>query len=518
MCPTVLQATAEQEAIIAATLATQTSVGVTAFAGTGKTATILLAAKAIGLARPIHYLVFGRPMKEEAQRRSNAMPNMRCSTVHGLAYDAAGWRFKERLNRERLKASHVAQICGIDRRGWDLGDMAYGPAAAARAAMDTVSNFCQSDDQQVLPSHVPQHERWSRDRQQALEYYAVQLATWMWDDLCRPDSWGDGLLTVDHDHYLKMFALSEPELRCDYIFLDEAQDSNPITIHILRQQLDRCRLLVCGDPHQSLYEWRSAVDAMDKLPIGEMCYLTQSWRFGENVADLVNPILTLLDPSKPPLRGNPAVMSEVQRNEPTETAAAYMSRTNAVMLGKAIELMDAGRKVHVVGGASRFTSFCYGILDLQAKPSARRPKHPWLAGFRNFRELLDHCKDESEHPAEDLVAMVNLVCQTPGGAFEILRNLKQTVPHGTADSVNVGTVHQFKGAEMETVALLSDFPREIEDLNDEELRLLYVAMTRGRTSVNLYEARQTMDALDVLIQASIGETTDDDSETELAHI
>lgn len=504
-----LTATPEQEAVIAAVLdSNQRSVGITAYAGAAKTTTLLMSANAIGN-RAIHYLVFGKAMAQEAKRKTASMQNMRCSTVHSLAYQAIGNRFQVRLNAPRLKAAEAAEACGIDKP-WDLAGVRHGPAACARAGLDTVRNFCQSADAEIGPQHVPVHDGWDADRQEALTFEAERLAKQMWADMSRPDDWSPtGVLPIEHDHYLKMWALCGPILNCDYLFLDEAQDSNPITVHIVRQQLARCQLVIVGDPHQSIYEWRSAVNAMNELPIDLMKHLTMSFRFGESVANLVNPILTLLDDSKPPLRGNPDVRTTIQSKEPTETAEAYLSRTNAVMLSTVMREMDNGRTVHVVGGVERFTSFCYGILDLQRKPP-QPPKHPWLAGFKSWRDLLDHVNSGDEHPAEDLVAMVRLVCQTDKGAWGILDYLKKTVAHGKAD-LNVGTVHQFKGAEFDSVALAGDFPTSIADLNNEELRLLYVALTRGRTRVNTYEAQMTLAAVDELIEATYGKIEDDET-------
>jgi hypothetical protein len=45
-----------------------------------------------------------------------------------------------------------------------------------------------------------------------------------WEDICSPN----GRLRFEHDHYLKMWALTKPELPGDFIMLDEAQDTNPV--------------------------------------------------------------------------------------------------------------------------------------------------------------------------------------------------------------------------------------------------------------------------------------------------
>jgi hypothetical protein len=49
----------------------------------------------------------------------------------------------------------------------------------------------------------------------------------------------DGLerqLPLGHDGYFKTWALGRPRLQADYLLLDEAQDTNPVVIKLLRRQ------------------------------------------------------------------------------------------------------------------------------------------------------------------------------------------------------------------------------------------------------------------------------------------
>jgi hypothetical protein len=99
-----------------------------------------------------------------------------------------------------------------------------------------------------------------------------------WDDIRSPG----GSLRFEHDHYLKMWALTGPRLPGDFILLDEAQDTNPVVEEVfLAQQAQR----VCvGDPAQQIYAWRSARDVMTGFP-GAQLHLTHSFRFGPRIAE-----------------------------------------------------------------------------------------------------------------------------------------------------------------------------------------------------------------------------------------
>ena len=82
----------------------------------------------------------------------------------------------------------------------------------------------------------------------------VKLARKLWEQMCDPQN----PLKMVHDGYLKLFAMSKPQLRYDIILLDEAQDTNPITLQIVMSQVPRVALVLVGDKHQSIYGFRKA--------------------------------------------------------------------------------------------------------------------------------------------------------------------------------------------------------------------------------------------------------------------
>lgn len=71
-----------------------------------------------------------------------------------------------------------------------------------------------------------------------------------WADLQDPDQ---GVVRFEHDHYLKMWALTEPKIDADFVFLDEAQDTNPVLENIFVAQRDHAQLVMVGDSAQAIY-------------------------------------------------------------------------------------------------------------------------------------------------------------------------------------------------------------------------------------------------------------------------
>lgn len=248
-------------------------------AGTGKTSTLKMVA-ASSMRRGL-YLAYNKAIAEDA--RASFPANTQCSTAHSLAFRAVGHLYKDRLNGPRLPAREVARILHIPAV-LDLGAHALTSVKVARVVMDAVRRFCYSEEDEPQAWHIapiPGLEGTSDEvfspmlllRQQALPFLR-----WAWEDLQRPD----GRLKFEHDHYLKMWALARPTLPAELVFLDEAQDANPVISRIVEAQ--NAQKILVGDQSQAIYGWRGAVDAMDGFG-GQRFQLSQSFRFGQAIAD-----------------------------------------------------------------------------------------------------------------------------------------------------------------------------------------------------------------------------------------
>src|SRR4051795_7991761 len=76
-----------------------------------------------------------------------------------------------------------------------------------------------------------------------------------------------GALPREHDAYLKLWHLRDARLPpgAEVLYLDEAQDANPVTLAILVAQ--RRPTVWVGDPWQSVYRFRGSVDAMRVIAV-----------------------------------------------------------------------------------------------------------------------------------------------------------------------------------------------------------------------------------------------------------
>jgi superfamily I DNA/RNA helicase len=139
-------------------------------------------------------------------------------------------------------------------------------------------------------------------------------------------------IPLGHDGYLKVWALEHPKLPSEYILLDEAQDTNAVVLGVLHEQ--DAQIVYAGDKHQQIYEWRGAINAMEKITGCDEAFLTQSFRFGDVIASAAARVLATLG-EQHRIRGNPAVSSRIASSG---DARAVLARTNPTVI---LEILEA---------------------------------------------------------------------------------------------------------------------------------------------------------------------------------
>ena len=431
-------------------------------AGTGKTSTLVLMGQATR--RRGLYVAFGRDNARDAQRRFG--PNVQCSTAHGLAYRAGGHHYRERLDAPRMPSRKAAQLLRLDRELVADGKK-ITPGHQARLVLGMVKTFCYTADREIMAKHMEHVNGAEQQFQEELAKYLLPFARQAWLDLRSVR----GHLRFEHDHYLKMWALTEPVLEADFVLLDEAQDTNPVLEEVfLAQQAQR----VCvGDPAQQIYAWRFAQDVMTGFP-AEHLHLTRSFRFGAQIAGAENRWLRHAE-SELELTGH----GPDSRVGDAPDAQAVLCRSNADAMREIMEYLERGVPVALAGGGKALEKIASAALELQA---GRRTSYPELFLFTSWaevREYVDHDK-----AGRDLKAIVDLV--DTYGADTILCAVRNLSPEGSARVV-VSTVHKAKGREWDSVRISAGFnaPGTDEDaiqfpLDPAEARLVYVAVTRAK--------------------------------------
>ncbi|KAG1952844.1 F-box DNA helicase 1 [Pimephales promelas] len=502
--------THEQQQILNHDIQNHHVVKIMAFAGTGKTTTLVKYAQQRPQMRFL-YLAFNKSVAMQAQR---LFPhNVECSTIHSMAFRAVGQRYKNtRKLSNNLQPFDVAWVLPKGQGGF----------VNAKVVTQTLHNFWASIDQRVGPHHVPSEYKNTNgkteypDEQKRMIFAGIALN--LWDQMVDLRTKKERVYNMTHDGYLKLWQLTRPELdQYDAIFIDEAQDCTPVIMDIMLSQ--SCGKILVGDPHQQIYTFRGAVNALHAVPHTHIYYLTQSFRFGSEIAYVGATILDCCKKVKQILVGGNQDGSV--RGEDTHTlqclkmgqrlpegSVAILSRCNVTVFSEAVRLTDANPscKIYIVGGVENFGLAKIMDLWVLMQPEDKRKKERleikdfFIQGFcrekmGGFMGLKQYAVASEDRELEGKLAMVEKFNKRIPELVKRIYDRAQKSMLG-ADFI-LGTVHKSKGLEFDTVVVTDDFMNvpcarhnlqrvggfNAANVPDDEWNLLYVAITRAKRTL-----------------------------------
>ena len=425
---------------------------VLAFSGTGKTTTLKGVAQ-VRRGRGL-YQAFNKPIADEARVKLSGT-GCDASTIHSIAYNV----LRERIGAPVPANARAFMETGLVQRFHVPRLKGWGNYRVASAVSRSVAAFCNSADEQLTANHAraalvnslgdpdtlppgPRKER-AEDALRAFSGVMTEMAQAYWD-------YSVERMDLSHDMYLKLLDLQE-DLRArafgryDYLMIDEAQDINPVQLSIAIKT--GLTLIAVGDPWQQIYSWRGAENALAKLP-GKQLYLTQSFRFGEEIADVGRRILASRPDGGPEQRltgVGPGPLDLSQRPR-----AAVICRTNAGVLEEALALAKQGRySIRVIN----LDELLRDLRSAVALKEARREDvtSPAIKPYMTWEELVT----EAEEGDSALARLVDIVDDGRVSEVESLEALNKTQP-GDAD-IEICTGHRSKGLEYPAVKLGGDW-------------------------------------------------------------
>lgn len=448
-----------------------------AFAGAGKTSTL----EAITRYHPVEtiYIAFNSTIAKEADSRFPG--HVKCMTAHSMAFQSVIARSKK-MHEKWLAAGKGKRISNKEiEEALNLSEntINQNKKQLTVAIVRTLTTFLQSADTEIGLKHISDKVfTWSHDEQRRREILTgvKNYATELWKMMQDPNH----PIGITHDGYLKIFQLRGTRINAELLLLDEAQDSNPVLLDIISKQT--CQKIFVGDQHQSIYGWRGAVDAMDKLP-GVRLYLTQSFRFGANIAKLANVCLKW--------KGEKNELQGLGKPKPVENPQeVWLCRSNLSIFTKAIDAINQNKKVHIVGGVDEVVNMIEGAFHLK-NGEAWKCKAPELSEFNSWDDMKEYAQESEDIDINRLVKFIETHQEkTP----EKVYSLKKTVNTEERDAdVIFSTTHKAKGREWPIVRLADDFklPTDVDAdgqpklFTNEDMNILYVAVTRGMNDVKL---------------------------------
>lgn len=439
---------------------------ITAFAGAGKTSTLEHLADA-NRTRGL-YLAFNKAIATEAASRFPSHVN--CRTTHSIAvrFVRSTRAYGRRKLFETIYARELADILSLTEQLLDERTI-LTPVQQAHMILHGIRRFCNSADDNITTAHIDIDGKLKASDSLLIE------STKQWIAAKAANVWGrmtavDDPIPLGHDGYLKLWSLANPILDYSYVFVDEAQDTNPAVLHVFKNQKS-AQMIYVGDRHQQIYEWRMAVNAMSEIETPQNTSLTQSFRFGPEIARAANLILCRLGETQE-LRGFDLIRSHISNGD---TARAILARTNATVIAETLRALERERKPHIVGGTVELKELLRDVESLMEGKPGQRPE---FFGFTNWEQVIEFAASDEGEPLRRFVTLV----QTNGTGRLWAAVINAEAEEDKADVV-ISTAHKGKGREWASVRIAEDFSAcqsDNEAIPEAELRLFYVAITRAK--------------------------------------
>jgi superfamily I DNA/RNA helicase len=463
-----IKMTDEQRAIVKHTFKKEESVVIKAFAGAGKTSTMRMVSKQMEKTNPdwkILYLAFNKAIQKEAEKKFG--DNVECRTTHSLAYEAEGSKYRHKLNGS-VRLTNIVDELGLD--GWDKWNL-------AKNIWFTVAKYIGTDNKLFDLAMVP----FDANDKRTILTGAQEL----WKQMKELDNTN---IPMTHDGYLKLYQLSNPQLQYDMIIIDEAQDSNPTVINIINKQT--CSRVWVGDEHQAIYQFRGSSSAFKSIKIHKQFTLSESFRFGSSVAGIANQLLGKYKGETVKLTGSGGKDSlKVSVNKETDEQLAIINRTNALVFENAVYALKKHIPFHIIGGTSAEETRTIEDAFKLYTDDKQGIRDPLLKKFKRWADLEDYVKN-SEDP--EYKKVMELILKYKYEIPDLLRDIKTKKVTIKKAKLVLSTVHKCKGLEFDAVKLENDFVdmrrKGIGEIKDEEINLMYVALTRAKKQLLLNDS------------------------------
>ena len=466
--------TAQQQTVVDTVKDPNTSlIKVKAIAGAGKTFTLVEVAEEIQPKSGL-YLAYNKAIAAEAEEKF-VKTNMKCSTIHALAYRAVVKQYGLRVGYFGIRDVKPAKT-------------PYRTKAAVVNALEDFFLSAYTDPAEFLDD---------KDINGTTHKLFLEHL----------DQMSDGQIACSHSFYLKLYhvymAAGEiPVPEVEMLMMDEAGDITELTLDIFRMIKAKKKIAV-GDPMQNIYSFNKTINAFTTLEgEGVSANLSESFRVSDKIAAKIQRFVRGTMDASFVFKGR-----TYPKDEPV-TSRAYISRGNSELVSMMFDLMKEGQHFNLTRPIDT-------ILELPLI----------LANLGNGRAITEYRYKDIEKLRKEWTGDKSLqmtyktvneyVRRSFSTDTEVQRAFQVVYAHGPVDlnnlakyarecakanhAITLTTAHSSKGLEFSSVTILEDLNDKVMEAiqaiaveshkrrpNDdvlnklhEELRLYYVACSRA---------------------------------------
>jgi len=474
------------------------------FVPTHNTTTLRLMSEQAAHARGL-YIAFNKSVADSASKVFG--DHIECRTSHALAFrhiknsSEAYLLDKLRKGPQRDERKLIYDEMGMvskgitvqERRKSGIVPRHIGGMQLVSIALSIIERFCQTASREPSAAHIPMPSNFV-----PANFESYRDAVWrvlepvvhrLWEDVLDANG---RYMRFQHGHYLKVFQLSDPVLNYDFILLDEAQDTAPVTEDIVVRQASHALLVMVGDPSQAIYGFTGARDSMTRFEnsgiLTTSLTLSESWRFGPEVAAAANSLLEHTDRDMRIVgRGRKGqVLHHLDHKALSQMPSVFVCRSNFDVIEAALSAIAAGAQVDASSvDLTDVEAFLDGAAELKSgKPTQRGG----LGAYPSWDEFMLDFEEGVPMTEGQRVGMMLLDKYGTEAECKNKIALIRSASDAGPDAVKVITIHKAKGGEWPDVSVRYDSAfRRVRDANDPtaswweiaDPHLAYVAVTRA---------------------------------------
>lgn len=455
-----------------------------AYAGAGKTTTIVEAIKLLPKDKNIMFLAFNKHIKEELKAK---LPEyVRCYTIYGLGMSAIKRKYGDRIQFDEFK---IDKLIKKKSRNWELNEEFKKP--------EDIDFYLNSIKKMVNLCRLT-----LTTKQENIKYVAdrYDINIYKPKDLKRVlkilDESTNNRKTFDYTDMIYLPAIDNslwlfPQ---DYVFVDEVQDVNRCQIRIIEKILKRDkfsgkitgRLITVGDYFQGIYGFNAADERsfewFKKNKNTKVLPLSYSFRCSKNVikeAQKIVPNIKALDSAPDGEVRDGSVLEEAKSGD------FILCRTTMPLVRLFFEFLTQHKKAIIKG-----SDIGIHLIEL-------------IGNFKNLQKLTDHWTNTlidygkelkskgvlnpQEHTGyvalEDKVTTLLFLIKMSDSVFD-LKDKIRTIFTDEIKGIVLSTIHKIKGLEADRVFIirpdLLPLPNQRSWQAIQEQNLEYVAITRAK--------------------------------------
>jgi DNA helicase-2/ATP-dependent DNA helicase PcrA len=455
---------------------------VEAVAGSGKSTTIVEGnnrAKGSKI-----FLAFNKMIAEELKDRG-----VNARTWHSLTYSPV-CRFKSINNVETNKSRTLTR----KHFSYD-DDYMYGAFCARLVGLAKQSGIGAGlyEDTYAEWLSIVQHHDMELENENASIERAIELSQKLL-------MWSNESNLVDFDDMLYIAVRENIVLpKFDFVFVDEAQDTNAIQRALLRKIMHATtRVIAVGDPAQAIYGFRGAdSNSLNMIAEEFNCKklpLTVSYRCSKAVVEHAHKWVSHIEAQENAGEGQVIDMDTKWNVDMFKPGELVVCRTTKPLVALAYRMLRARIPVRILG-----REIGQGLKSLIAKMNARGVDdlviklEAWAMREvdKAIAKQLDAKAEAIQDKCDSILCLINSLAED-GRSIEDLNRVIDDLFANATGRTDLATIHKAKGLEADTVYWLnsSQCPAKWAKQpwqQEQERNLCYVATTRARWYLVLIE-------------------------------